>query len=228
MPEDIGLGRGYLQWKPDDLSREIQDESSLPHLSRMQLEHIPSKYARLQSFSLLPPSRHPDLKISKKPHSEAIQRLLDNGGYEQLLRYRPAVAGDKPPAGLVLMSIAEEWQPLLAEISEAILKDGQSRGLPWSVFPRSNKQGRWIHELNLRRTPKWRSDRQPEEDIEADEQDPREQWRQRNFRRWVISFENEPEAKRFVAEWHRRDMGPLLQNKPSPEKVVIINAEFVW
>ena len=47
--------------------------------------------------------------------------------------------------------------------------------------------------------------------------------RRHAFSRWVLSFLNESEARRFIRAWHRRSI-PLARG----DDPVLVQAEFIW
>lgn len=48
--------------------------------------------------------------------------------------------------------------------------------------------------------------------------------------RWIIAFEDEPEARRFIRVWHRQPYPySLVQEKAVPgEPASVVHAEFLW
>ena len=50
------------------------------------------------------------------------------------------------------------------------------------------------------------------------------------FSRWVIAFENESEARRFVRVWHRKAYPFPIEheNYTQGEPTALVHAEFLW
>ncbi|KAI9669437.1 MAG: hypothetical protein M1831_000474 [Alyxoria varia] len=54
-----------------------------------------------------------------------------------------------------------------------------------------------------------------------------EKWRRRHRKKWIVSFKEEDEARRFVTSWHRRDVTELLGEMVPVDENVIMNADLI-
>lgn len=179
-----------------------------------------SAHDELASYTLLPPSERLDLRAVGEPFSPFIKQLITLNGYEPLVR-------EKRTKHEVLLRV-DGWQPSLQALRRAVNDDGNTRHLHWDIENRS----KGIRELLL---PKRNTSGDSEDDsvgdtlneVVNDSNDSNQVWK-----RWIVSFWKEDEARRFVSAWHRRDLAPLLKTRerlPLPDdEQVIINAELIW
>ena len=54
-----------------------------------------------------------------------------------------------------------------------------------------------------------------------------ERWRRRHRRKWIVSFREADEARRFVTAWHRRDVTALLGEMVPDGENVVVNADVI-
>ncbi|KAI9760624.1 MAG: hypothetical protein M1835_000140 [Candelina submexicana] len=182
-------------------------------------------HALLQDYALKPPSQSLNLKRLKSPLTPYIRDLVNQGGYAQL------IASESKSEYPILFTI-DGSQPSTHAISEAIGHDGRKRGLPWALSTSKNA----IKKLEDPTPPQTATeDAQEKTDsshldasIDEPEKTPSHQTRYRQPR-WIISFQNEAEAQRFVRMWHRRAF-PMPRGAGSiyGEPPPMVNAEILW
>ena len=101
-----------------------------------------------------------------------------------------------------------------------LARDGQERGIQWA--PSTGKGSVDLLEKDYRKIQNEMSD---EDDAEEGSSESKKKL---TYSRWVISFEDETEARRFIRAWHMRpypeDGMRLADGEPEP----LIHAEFLW
>jgi hypothetical protein len=165
-----------------------------------------------QEYTLSQPSQRQPLRELSPPYSSAVQSILAAGGYDLLVS-----PNESPRAGRSVLFWVEGYQPTSHAVHTMLVKDGQTRGLQWS--PAGGKG-----EIKMLDT-----ERADFEDDEGHKQT--NTGRQKgSFRRWLLSFEDEAEAQRFVRTWHGKEYHfPTLDERPDHrEPLPLIHAEFVW
>lgn len=153
-------------------------------------------YTLLQDYSLCPPSHRIQLKLLSPSYSAGVKQVLDRRGY------RPLLGETNKTGRSVLFSVDGQRLPT-SVIKHAIAADGRDRGLAWDVS---------IDRLDtsLFEVPT---------SIDSDEL---AELGARRFR-WVISFPNEDETRRFIRAWHRRPFPSARGDEPA-----FVQAEFIW
>lgn len=115
---------------------------------------------------------------------------------------------------MVLLSV--DWGRIsYIDLKNAISKDGKRRNLPWKLIAGEGA----IVGVN--------SDEQNEESDELGDANAARPSRRRKLRsptRYIISFRDPHEARRFVREWHRRPFPVGREDEPPP----ILNVEMFW
>ena len=103
-----------------------------------------------------------------------------------------------------------------------LAKDGQDRGLQWGPL---NGKG----SINLLDPPTEKSG-DSSHDAHPGDEDAELKPKKHKFSRWVIAFEDEMEARRFVRTWHRRPYPfPVAhENSTYGEPPALVHAEFLW
>jgi len=191
---------------------------AVPPLLELDTKGVPLN-GSLQTYTLMPSTQELHLRIVQQPFSPLIKRLVEQSGYDQLMRGRSSEHE-------VLISI-DGFQPTLYGFRGAIVEDGKARGLLWAT---SGAHGGFREMW----TPSERKhDSKPaEENVEKNmEQDIKGEKTSeddgRKPRRFIVSFADRNEANRFVMSWHRRDISLLMADLP-PYDRAIVNAELVW
>ena len=161
-------------------------------------------YTLLQDYSLCPPSQRIQLKLLLPSYTTGVEQVLDQRGYRPLL-------GETNKAGRSVLFFVDGQRWPTSVIRDAIAADGRDRGLDWDVS---------IDRLD---TSKAAAD--GFEDSTGTETDEFAELGARRHApsRWVISFSNENEARRFVRVWHRRPF-PSARG----DDRALVQAEFIW
>lgn len=97
-----------------------------------------------------------------------------------------------------------------------INQDGRNRGLPWSLagdVPAIEKVDYSSDDATTN---------QPNGPLESG------QSKERLRRRWIVTFADESEARRFIRRWHRRPFPLRGTGTGVGEPPSLVNAEFMW
>ncbi len=173
-------------------------------------------HALLQDYALCPPSQNISLKVLFPPYSATVKRLIDQRGYAQLV-------SPEEKAGRAVLFWVNGHQPHTNLVRNAIALDGRDRGMEWALLNGRKS----IEKVDV---PTVSSDIEDLEDssLEEDGDGHEPGSGRRPYPRWIITFEDENEARRFVRAWHRRPFSvsrdPSLQDEPPP----LVHAEFLW
>ena len=158
----------------------------------------------LQDYSLCPPSQRIQLKLLFPSYTAAIKQVLDERGY------RPLIGETNKTGRSVLFSVDQQRLPT-AVIRRMVAADGRDRGLAWDVS---------IDRLDTSIvTADGFEDSTSAETDEFAEMGAR----RHSPSRWVMSFSNENEARRFIRAWHRRPFPSVRDDDPA-----LVQAEFIW
>ena len=161
-------------------------------------------YTLLQDYSLCPPSQRIKIKLLHPSYTAGIKQVLEQRGYHPLLE-KTNKAGKS-----VLFSVdGQRWPTSM--IRDAVAADGRDRGLEWDIA---------IHRLDTSGTAADSFDYSTSTETEELAQlgAPR-----LALSRWIVSFLNESEARRFIRVWHRRPF-PLAAG----DERALVQAEFIW
>ena len=160
-------------------------------------------HAMLQDYALCPPSQNIQLKILYPQGDPSTKRLLDQGGYRQL------VGGDDKRGRSVLFAV--EGQVLTTSVIRHIMAaDGRERGLAWdmSIEKVDNSAAKTLdgdrHGLQYDRTPELRPERSA-------------------ALRFILSFADEDHARSFIRAWHRRPFPGAQGEGPG-----LVHTELMW
>ena len=186
----------------------------------------------MQDFTLCPPGQEFHLRLVDKPYSAPIVKAIED-------RSHPRRSGRS-----VLFWL--KWYPsTTTAIIEFLTQDGRIRGLPWG--PMDGKGS--VEKLKDENAPDgrgpWTMDEEnegqegeSEVDGERGELDDSEQGvasgkkEATRYPRWIISFENEDEARRFVRTWHQRpwpgNVGRDDVTYRHGDSSPLIQAEYLW
>jgi hypothetical protein len=140
-----------------------------------------------------------------------VAQILRDGG-------PAAIARQKTNSENMVLLSTDFGQISHFELQAAISGDGHERNLHWKFI---DGEGAIV---------KVNSDQQGEED-ESEESRFNGLHRRRNTRsqsRYILSFKDSYEARRFVREWHRRPLPLRMEKKVSDEPPPMINAEIFW
>lgn len=169
-----------------------------------------SRHSAMQSYTLIPPSQRLELAQIKQPYSPLLRQILNLGGYEKLV-------SDRLSEYEVLLSVAEGHQLDLSSIRHAILRDGRERGLRWCLVGRRGGGG--VREI---------SGGHGSDVKEAGDEGQIEKGRKLAWKKWILSFAEGSEARRFVSMWHRREIGLNIGERPGRRVESLVDAEVVF
>ncbi|KAM0153225.1 hypothetical protein ACHAPG_007191 [Botrytis cinerea] len=185
--------------------------STLPH-SPTELQNL------LKNFTLVPPYTRLSLRILQKPYRPAMTTLLATGAPTTLTQSRSqSHAIDTVLFTLNIPSIGlSSWG--LREILEA---DGKRRNLHWR-FAQSGAIVRVGEKIDSATGS---------EKVEIGYRGENIIGRKKAYNtsgRYIISFMDRAEARRFVREWHKRPCPLQKEYKEGDEPPPIANVEIMW
>ncbi|TVY30305.1 hypothetical protein LHYA1_G001626 [Lachnellula hyalina] len=164
----------------------------------------------VKSFTLVPPYSRLFLRMLSKPYKPAMLRLLDEGGPGAI-----AARETKTENMVLITSDIGVFDP--QQLLKAIRDDGTRRNLHWKLV------------LSKDRLIQLKDD--PVVNGMEEEMGGSPKLKQRTLRppaRYVLSFKDRHEARRFVREWHKRSMPEKKNPRPGEELPPVINAEILW
>lgn len=198
-------------------SMKIMEDSGVP-IPPAYLQEGEDPATLLQGFSLVPACGQVSLRILRKPYMPPVLRLLKEGG-EAARITKESKAGE-----MVIFSV-DVGHITQYDLEEALNNDGRRRNLHWKLG--SEETGQIV---KLTYDDHGNSPEEPgektEESVKAYRARKKEEYRRPS--RYVISFKDRNEARRFVREWHRRPFPIYRQHNPGDEPIPIINAEILW
>ena len=161
-------------------------------------------YTMLQDYSLCPPSQRIQLKLLFPPYTAGIKQVLVQRGYHPL-------SGRMNKSWRSVLFWVDGQQLPTSVIKNTVAADGRDRGLAWDIL---------IDRLD---TSKLAADG-VEGSMSAEKNEVKGTGARRYApARWVMSFPDENEARRFIRAWHRRPF-PLAQG----DDPALVQAEFIW
>ena len=159
----------------------------------------------LQDFTLCPPSHRLKLLYVYDFLSPGMRSLLDRGGY-----LRPSDGTSR--VGRAVLFWVDGYSPTSREINAVIASDGRDRGMAWDVsiskLDGSNELAELPHDHYL------------ESAMEGYETNL---LRRSSSQRWILTFVDESEARRFARAWHRRHLA-----SPQHHESRTVHAEVLW
>ena len=218
----------FLLFPNPACARAYQDHAGSTH--RMARTHTPTSitsplpptrgmlisgedvHALLQDYALCPPSQTLSLRTLFSPYAHSIKRLLDHGGYDAIVHPH-----DKTAKAVLFW--VEGYQPSTHALRDVIARDGSDRGLSWGV---ADGEGS-IEKLKI---PAANVEEPEDSSSMADlELRPR---KHAGLSRWILSFNDEAEARRFARCWHRRPYPMPSDRNTFGEPSPLVHAEFIW
>lgn len=194
-------------------------QSHVLHLHRVARTHTPTSiesplplqpgvivegedaYALLQDYALCSPSQRLQLRLMYPSYTPGTKAVLQGQGYPQL------VDGEDKTGRSVLFRV-DGQQVTTPVIRTTIAADGRQRGLAWNFA---------IEKLDTSQVG-------PEDHASSEHDGSAELRPQRHVApRWILSFEDENEARRFIRNWHRRIFHLARGNGHR-----LVHAEFLW
>lgn len=161
-------------------------------------------YNLLQDYALCPSSQNISLISLFAPYKASVKYLIDHQGYPQL--WHPI---DR--AGRAVLFWVEDLHPTASAIRSAIDQDSRDRGLPWAT-----RGNRYVEKYNSSVALTEGSERQDRTGAPSN-----------SSVRWIITLNDEDEARRFVRAWHKRPF-PLPSDYARGEVTPIVNAQYLW
>lgn len=155
-----------------------------------------------------------------------MRRLIDQRGYAQI-EAPPAPVSEmiqdgqrknksRSRAGRAILTWVQGYNPPLSSIREMINQDGRKRGLAWSLAGDVPAIEKVDYSSDDGMTT------QPNGSAKSG------QSKERLRRRWIVTFTDESEARRFIRRWHRRPFPLRGAGTGVGEPPSLVNAEFVW
>ena len=137
--------------------------------------------------------------------------MIENLGY-------PAIVLPENKTSRAVLFWVNGYQPTTYAVKTMLAKDGQDRGLQWG--PLDGKGS--IAAI----------DEPPQQEETEDEPlgEGETKVKKHSLQRWVIAFEDENEARRFIRTWHRMPYPfPLAaESFTYDEPPPLVHAEFLW
>ena len=225
----------YLVFPTPELARAYRSRAE--HLHKLAQVHMPTNIASpllpplgttingedigalLREYTLAPPSQPLYLHVLPPPYSLSHQRLLAAKGTVPLVH-------PVNRAGRSVLFWVDGFSPTTHVVTKMLDSDGQDRGLPWYPIAASGN----IEPFDgTPRSPSFPQQDDPDTGG-VDQEEARAETGRNTFRRWLISFENETEARRFVRLWHMRPF-PMWQfglKREDGEPLPVVHTEFMW
>lgn len=173
-------------------------------------------HALMQAFTLIPSSQqHMSIRMLRKPFKPTIQRIVTEGNYPAIVECQ------RKSEDLVLLSL-DKGHVGIYELRSEIARDGNLRNLRWNLLPEKDDIVRLEGGKVLPDEGDWTGP-----DLQQDLD--RKQKGRGQPTRFILSFTDNQEARRFVRSWHRRPF-PLRPGPqyPKDEEPPIVNAELLW
>jgi len=162
----------------------------------------------VRSFTLVPGQSRLSLRLMNKPYKRGMVGVLSEGGPQGI------ASRLSNKEGLVKLSV--DLALTAYELKNALGTDGKRRNLHWA-----------LSETN----PVVRVEQQPK-DAAQEEKSRLEGLQSRTpFRgaaKYMISFKDSDEARRFIREWHRRPYPVEREHGLGDEPPPIVNVEMLW
>lgn len=153
-------------------------------------------YGPMETYTLIPPSQALDLRMMIQPFSPLLREVIDNFGYV------PLVDGKKSNHEVLL---TVHWMLLsLGSVKRALKRDGENRGCAWATIEALAK-GTSLRHVRERLDLLSKSE---ESKPESYGRTPRRHGK----KRYIVSFKDDAEAKRFALSWNRREISDLLDD----------------
>ena len=214
------LGHYYILFPNPAYARTYQNH--VLHLQRMASVHTPTSvesplpiqagviiegedvHALLRDYALCPPSQKMQLKLMFPHYKNGTRTMLQQRGYPQIVQ-------DDDKTGRAVLFWVDGQQPATPVVKNTIGADGRERGLAWSVS---------VEKLD---TSKAMPDESRDVEDAQDEEELESRFRRHAPSRWILSFADKTEAKRFVRAWHRTPFPSTRGGTPG-----LVHAEILW
>ena len=220
------LGQYYLVFSSESAALAYLDNTIRLHrLSKVHGHSVstfpfPSRFLRsgedikqvLRGYSLVPGQSKLSLRLINRPYSPKLVQLLTGGG-------PAAIATQKTQSQDMVLFSVDRGQISHYDLRHAISMDGKRRNLHWGLKTGGDNA---IVRVN--------DDHQSGSNHDAVEAATKHQPRRNMWgpARYILSFKDTHEARRFVREWHRRPFPVQKEQKVGNEPPPIMNAELFW
>ncbi|CAL3968055.1 unnamed protein product [Diplocarpon coronariae] len=202
-------------WAYVDQTLQLLEFARVREFTRIRQAHHfgEEQDATLESFSMVPTTGLLSLRHLDPPYSKGLEWMFNAGGPAAL------VAKQSKAQDIVLFTTDRD-SVTQADLLRALGEDGVRRNLHWRL---AGGSGEAITKL--------------ETNILAQRAEGGTRFEGRlhgGYRgpaRYIISFKDSNEARRFVREWHRRPFptnGSVRYEQPVHEPPAIVNAEVLW
>lgn len=171
------------------------------------------------TYSLVPLSHEPSLRLVRQPFSPLMQEIVQLGGY-------PSLTETQGSKFEVLLSFTG-FLATVQHVHSAMEADGRTRGAFW----RTGGRGRGVRQLDAPSAPAMDFELDLDDSGYDPDEDPSNRPSRIRTRKFVVSFEDEQEAVRFAAAWHRKDVTGLMDAQllhPWTNEAIISKAEVAW
>ena len=171
-------------------------------------------HAIMQAYTIIPASQRAiTARILTQPYSLSVQRLINNGGYPEIATTTGSVMENK-----VLFSLDKGF-PTIQAIRLLLSKDQKERNVPWKLAG-TDSDIVWLGKSKGARLV------DDGEDVAEDYHDSKNHRTQHT--KWILTFQDSQEARRFVRTWHQRDIEALQYHSPNGEPSPRARAELLW
>ena len=146
------------------------------------------------------------LKSLPPPFHSSVRHVLNARGYPHIME--PCEKTNR-----AILFWVEGSHFTTNQLKQAIEKDGRNRGASWKLDDRKDA----VQKLGISS-----SRDTPLEDLDQEDQGGSPQ---KQSPRWMLTFENEAEARRFVRSWHNR---AIALNSDTVTEVPFANCHLLW
>ncbi|KAI4212757.1 MAG: hypothetical protein LQ351_004650 [Letrouitia transgressa] len=192
-------------------------ESPLPPAPGLMSEGV-DLYSMLQDYALYPPSQKISLRSVFSPYAQPVKELLRQRGYRQIME-----PTDK--TGRAVLLWADGLQLSARMIRAAIDKDGRDRGLEWALEHRDRGAVTQVQRIEQPSAEEAESSSSSSSSREVESQEPQ---RSNGPAKWIVSFQDENEARRFVRLWHMKPLPHYVDSNSSARAAAPLHVELIW
>lgn len=215
------IGHYFILFPNPAYARTYQ--SHVVHLHRIAKTHTPTSvesplplqpgvviegedaYTVLQDYALCPPFQRMQLRLLYPSYSPGMKRLFNQRGYRQLVEQ-----DDKSGRSVLFWVDGPHLTTYI--IRNVVATDGRERGLAWNMT---------VEQLDT--SAPAREEFEGSNDVDEADESSELSFQHTNIKRWILSFADENETRRFIRAWHRRT---FPQDRGDDRRLV--HAEFLW
>jgi hypothetical protein len=173
----------------------------------------------IKSYALGNPSEPLTLKYFSPPFDDTLTALFKDGGYWPIVNDNGTTK--------VLLTVHGPSMLSQSVILQAIKNDGFDRGQPWAISPLNPVSS--LRELMLKR-PSMKLDSTKSVVYSIPKEDQRNNYFDaRTAMKWLISFTDITDAKRFASTWNGRALyGGTFAGSDAIEVPSVVHASVLW